>query len=297
MIVYVCRIGILGMIFGSLWSVLLERLQNKYNRTIIKSILIGRSQCPKCKHTLGASELIPLVSYLIQRGKCKHCKAPISSRYPILEITSAVLFIATFLIVHIWNNYNISYLIFRLITNWLLMLLIIHDIKVYELHMPIRALLMTRIRWWQLSSWWGYIQWALLWSIVTTLFFLVIYLFGKRYVKQRFNSQEEGFGQWDIFIWASLGSLFAYIWQNNNIPTTLVGASQIALIMIILASIIWLLYFVIELAVHTGKTHRQSKDIFTEWRNTNKIIPFIPALILAFWILLYKANIILHFVF
>ena len=43
------------------------------------------SHCPNCKHEITAIENIPVLSYLIQAGKCKNCKAPISKRYPIIE--------------------------------------------------------------------------------------------------------------------------------------------------------------------------------------------------------------------
>ena len=83
---------ILGILFGSFGSVLLERLKEKQSRTIIKSILIGRSQCPHCKHTLSRKELIPLASYLRQGGKCKHCHTSISAEYPILEMSCGLVF-------------------------------------------------------------------------------------------------------------------------------------------------------------------------------------------------------------
>jgi leader peptidase (prepilin peptidase)/N-methyltransferase len=49
------------------------------------------SHCPQCKHAISASENIPVISFLIQGGKCKHCKAKISWRYPLLEATTAAL--------------------------------------------------------------------------------------------------------------------------------------------------------------------------------------------------------------
>jgi leader peptidase (prepilin peptidase)/N-methyltransferase len=49
------------------------------------------SHCPHCKHALGAGENVPVLSYLLQRGKCKHCKAPISARYPIMETVTGLL--------------------------------------------------------------------------------------------------------------------------------------------------------------------------------------------------------------
>jgi leader peptidase (prepilin peptidase)/N-methyltransferase len=49
------------------------------------------SHCPHCKHALGASENIPVLGYLLQGGKCKHCKARISPRYPIIEAITGLL--------------------------------------------------------------------------------------------------------------------------------------------------------------------------------------------------------------
>jgi leader peptidase (prepilin peptidase)/N-methyltransferase len=49
------------------------------------------SHCPHCKHQLGASENIPVLSYLLQGAKCKHCAAPISARYPIIEAVTGLL--------------------------------------------------------------------------------------------------------------------------------------------------------------------------------------------------------------
>ncbi|MEY4642092.1 MAG: hypothetical protein RLZZ227_2086 [Pseudomonadota bacterium] len=49
------------------------------------------SHCPHCRHAIGAGENIPVISYLVQGGKCKHCKAPISARYPIIETITGLL--------------------------------------------------------------------------------------------------------------------------------------------------------------------------------------------------------------
>ncbi|MEA3304466.1 MAG: prepilin peptidase, partial [Patescibacteria group bacterium] len=46
--------------------------------------------CPHCQHTLSAKELIPLVSFLIQKGKCKHCHEKISLQYPLVELISTL---------------------------------------------------------------------------------------------------------------------------------------------------------------------------------------------------------------
>src|SRR5690554_983892 len=49
------------------------------------------SHCPACKHRIGAMENIPLLSYALQGGRCRACKAPISKRYPIIEAVTALL--------------------------------------------------------------------------------------------------------------------------------------------------------------------------------------------------------------
>lgn len=78
---------ILGLLFGSLSTVLVDRWHSgKWG------ILMGRSECPKCQHLLWASELIPLFSYIFQRWKCKHCSTHIPFFYPLAEILMALIF-------------------------------------------------------------------------------------------------------------------------------------------------------------------------------------------------------------
>jgi leader peptidase (prepilin peptidase)/N-methyltransferase len=55
------------------------------------NLVLPRSACPHCGHKIGALENIPVISYLILRGKCKGCGAHISTRYPIVEATSGLL--------------------------------------------------------------------------------------------------------------------------------------------------------------------------------------------------------------
>ncbi len=55
------------------------------------NLMVPRSQCPACGHAISALENIPVVSYLVLRGKCAGCKAPISPRYPLVEAATAVI--------------------------------------------------------------------------------------------------------------------------------------------------------------------------------------------------------------
>ena len=77
---------IFGTIFGSFLNVSIDRLSTG------RSVVRGRSYCEHCKKTLSAIELVPLVSFLLQKGKCKHCKAKIPPRLFVVELIIGVLF-------------------------------------------------------------------------------------------------------------------------------------------------------------------------------------------------------------
>ncbi|HVL64669.1 MAG TPA: prepilin peptidase [Actinomycetota bacterium] len=80
--------AVLGLIFGSFATVVAHRVPRR------ESIVRGRSRCPVCGHTIGALENLPLVSYALQGGRCRNCRARISPRYPLQEAACAVLFAA-----------------------------------------------------------------------------------------------------------------------------------------------------------------------------------------------------------
>ena len=78
---------IIGICIGSFLNVIIYRFQKNF------SIIKPRSFCPKCKKKLTWRENIPLVSYLVQRGKCICCSESISLRYPLVELITGILFI------------------------------------------------------------------------------------------------------------------------------------------------------------------------------------------------------------
>lgn len=79
-------IFIIGTIFGSFYNVVGYRLPKN------ESIIFPPSHCPKCNHKLNFYELIPIISYMIQKGKCTKCKEKISIFYPIIELITGLLF-------------------------------------------------------------------------------------------------------------------------------------------------------------------------------------------------------------
>ena len=62
-----------------------------------ESFLRGRSRCPACGHTLGWTELIPVASWLVQRGRCRACGERVSPRYPLTELAFALVSVLCFL--------------------------------------------------------------------------------------------------------------------------------------------------------------------------------------------------------
>jgi len=61
------------------------------------SVIRPRSRCPKCGHQIKASENIPIISWLLLRGRCSNCHEPISIQYPIVELLVALLWLAAYL--------------------------------------------------------------------------------------------------------------------------------------------------------------------------------------------------------
>lgn len=98
---------VLGLLIGSFLNVVIHRLPKMMERDWQASCLdlqgqaapehprynlvVPRSACPSCGHGISALENIPVISYLCLRGKCKACQAPISARYPMVELLTGLL--------------------------------------------------------------------------------------------------------------------------------------------------------------------------------------------------------------
>ncbi len=124
-ILFYSFIFLLGLTVGSFLNCVIYRLHSK-------NIGIGisdkrRSYCPHCKHTLGWKDLIPVLSFIILRGKCRYCKKNISWQYPIVEIATGALFLLIFSFQSVFNQFSV----FNFIIACFLIIIFVYDLKHY----------------------------------------------------------------------------------------------------------------------------------------------------------------------
>ncbi len=89
-----------GLLFGSFANVIAYRVPRR------ESILYPSSRCPNCSYRLSMTDLIPVLSWLALRGRCKSCKTPILQMYPVVELSLGVLWVLT-----LWQSNSLAQLI------------------------------------------------------------------------------------------------------------------------------------------------------------------------------------------
>ena len=114
-----------GSAVGSFLNSIIHRLKTG------ESFLLKRSYCPDCKKTLSWQDLIPLLSFLFLKGKCRYCQGKISWQYPLVELLTGLLFVFTlykFFPVTLGDFLPISY---WLLTISFLIIIFVYDLKYY----------------------------------------------------------------------------------------------------------------------------------------------------------------------
>ena len=99
MLMITAVLAALGLCLGSFVNALVWRVRQQ--ETAAKgskelSVMRGRSICPQCRHKLSARDLVPLLSWLALRGKCRYCGKAISMQYPLVEAATMLLFIISY---------------------------------------------------------------------------------------------------------------------------------------------------------------------------------------------------------
>jgi leader peptidase (prepilin peptidase) / N-methyltransferase len=84
--------GVVGAVVGSFLNVVIHRLPRG------ESLVHPRSRCPACGTQIAEYDNVPIVSWLALRGRCRHCGEPISPRYPVIELLTALAFAAVVLV-------------------------------------------------------------------------------------------------------------------------------------------------------------------------------------------------------
>jgi leader peptidase (prepilin peptidase)/N-methyltransferase len=211
--------SIFGLLIGSFLNVVVYRLPKMMERQWAAeyaemsgnateseaapfNLMIPRSRCPHCGHQIQWFENIPVVSYLFLRGKCSDCKAPISPRYPLVEIATGLLF---FFCIWKWGA-NATGIVWCVFSGILLTLALIDwdtTLLPDDLTLPLLwlGLVAASLQWTPVglnSAFWGAVAGYLSLWLVYWAFKLV--------------TGKEGMGYGDFKLLAALGAWFG--WQT-----------------------------------------------------------------------------------
>lgn len=113
---------VVGLALGSFLNVVIYRFPE------MKGILSGRSICPKCKRPIAFYDLVPILSYLLLFGHCRHCKKPISFQYPLVELSSGLLLVFSYWLV----GFSWLFLVYIAISLFIV-LIFTYDLKYLEI--------------------------------------------------------------------------------------------------------------------------------------------------------------------
>lgn len=261
-------LAILGLAFGSFTNALTWRIheQGKKKGKSSKdlSILHGRSMCPRCKHQLAAKDLVPVISWLYLRGRCRYCKKPISIQYPLVELALAAIFVLSY----VWWPHGVhSAGQWVLLITWLASAVGLMSLAIYD------------IRWWFLPN--KIIYPTLLVAVAGR----VVYLAGFEHHKGH------ALLEWALALLVSSGIFWVLFMVSNGkwigfgdvrlgmVTGTLLATPSKSFLMILLASVIGTLFILPAIAL--GKKSVTSK------------LPYGPFLIGATWfVLLFGGGIL-----
>ncbi|WP_240374986.1 prepilin peptidase [Bacillus piscicola] len=191
-VVWSVYIGIIGLVFGSFFNVVGLRVPCG------QSIVRPRSHCTACGRTLTTLDLVPVFSYLLLRGKCRTCGEKVSLLYPVMELVTALLFLAA------WLRFGWSWdMLAALLLISMLVILTVSDIAMMLIPNKILAfftipILVLRVTAVPLSPWWDLFTGAAL-GFFLLLFIAII--------------SKGGMGGGDIKLFAVLGLFFG--WQET----------------------------------------------------------------------------------
>lgn len=177
-----------GAVIGSFLNVCIYRIPNKEN------IVSKRSHCMSCGNVLKWYELVPIMSYLMQKGACRHCKQKIAMQYPLVEVVNAIIYVWIF----VRNGFTFESILYCLCASALVVISVI-DWKTFEIplgcNMFILCLGILKVVS-DLAHWNEYV----IGFFIVSSFLYVFFLFTKG----------KGIGGGDIKLMAAAGLLLGY---------------------------------------------------------------------------------------
>lgn len=244
---------IFGTIIGSFLSVVILRSISGENW------VKGRSRCDSCKKTIGWFDNIPLLSYLMLRGKCRHCKKPILPLHPMVEALTGVLFVwwywAVLTIFKLTQApFSVLQPIFWLVVGLIMIYIFIVDLKTMKIDNSSVIYLTVLAVIYRISLFISGIMQAedlystLIAALVSYLFFYAIYRLSIIIYKR------EGMGYGDVLL---------------VVPLAILLGAQKMIVCLFLAFIIGAVVGLFQIAISKGKTKLRSE------------IPFGPFLIIG----------------
>jgi prepilin signal peptidase PulO-like enzyme (type II secretory pathway) len=255
MLLFYLLIFVLGMIIGSFLNVVIFRL--KTNETIFRK----RSHCNFCQKKLNWYELIPLMSFIIQLGRCRGCKKKISWQYPLVELFTGVIFLLIFIFFgQVWRFPYTVYVCFLFLIFCFLIIIFVYDLKHYlvaeKIIYPaiILAFLFNIFIWIFTNNFQIFVS-SIIAGLLAGGFFLILVLISK----------EKWMGKGDILIGVLMGLIL-------GMPMTIVG--------LILAFLIGAIVSLVLMALKKKKMKSE--------------IPFGPFLVLGTAISIFWGNVLLN---
>jgi prepilin signal peptidase PulO-like enzyme (type II secretory pathway) len=181
---------IFGLIIGSFLNSLIWRL---YEGESLK----GRSFCPHCRKKIHWHDNVPVLSFLLLQGRCRYCRKKISWQYPLVEISTALLFVLAYLQV----QNNIFVLNYLLLARNLLVIAVMTIVFVYDFRWQLVSLVVVVpaiIIFIVFNIFLSFVWWQILVSgLILSFFFLAQYII----------TRKKGIGEGDIWLGALAGVL------------------------------------------------------------------------------------------
>ena len=227
MTLYLLPVVVLGLIFGSFFNVVIYRtpmfLEGKFKKkkqpSLLNQLAWPSSLCTSCKVKIQWFDNIPILSWLLLKGRCRHCHKAIKIRYCVVELLTAVIFSYSFL------EFGLSYTTaFWIALFSILVILFFIDSETYYLpdFFTFSLIILTLV-----GSYFQITQITITDSVMGAIFgFFVLYFVNYMYKKLR---KVDGFGGGDFKLLAGLGAWFG--WPSLLI---IIGISSILALLFIL---------------------------------------------------------------